>query len=205
MLIIEQYGIKLKRLTHDKIELVRKWRNHPDIRKRMGYKKHITKSMQEKWFESIDNKHNYYFLIEYQDKNIGVINAKNINLSEKYGEGGIFIWEHNLDNEFVSVLASLCFINAQFFVLKMSNKSFVQILKDNPKAIQFNKALGYVLVPGQEKVKNQYYVLTKEDYEHKTKKIRVFAAKFTNDSELPRAYGEVSEKNFDEINEILSR
>ena len=92
-MIVEQYGIKLKRLTFQDIELVRKWRNHPDIRKRMAFKKHITQRMQEAWFNSINNKFNYYFLIEYKGKHIGVINTKSINLKEMYGEGGIFIWD----------------------------------------------------------------------------------------------------------------
>lgn len=203
-MIIEQYGIKLKRLTANDIELVRKWRNHPKIRQRMSFKKHISKEMQERWFESINNKYNYYYLIEYKGKDIGVINSKNLNLKDMYGEGGIFIWETELDSEFVTVLASLCFLNAVFFVLKIFNKSFIQILPTNYKAIQFNKSLGYVLVPGQNNSNNPYYVLTKEDYINKTEKLRNTAAKISNDFLPPRAYGEISDKNLDEINQVLS-
>lgn len=202
-MIIEQYGIKLKRITQKDIELIRYWRNHPDIRKNMAYKKHITKKMQIEWFKSVNNKNNYYFLIEFKGKEIGVINSKNVNMNDMYGEGGIFIWEKNPDFEFVTVLASLCFLNAVFFVLKIFNKSFVQVLPSNPKAIQFNKQLGYILVPGQEKVKNPYYVLTREDYINKTEKLRNTAAKISNDFLPPRAYGETSDKNLDEINEVL--
>ena len=204
-MIVEQYGIKLKRLTFQDIELVRKWRNHPDIRKRMAFKKHITQRMQEAWFNSINNKFNYYFLIEYKGKHIGVINTKSINLKEMYGEGGIFIWDTALDNEYVSVLASLCFLNAVFYKLKIFNKSFVQILQDNHRAIQFNRSLGYVLLPNQAKVKNQYYILTKEDYTYKTKKLQNTAAKLTHDFELPRITGEVSDLNLDEINAIVEK
>lgn len=203
MLVIEQYGIQLKRLTQNDIELVRTWRNHKDIRKYMGYKKYITKSMQDIWFESVDNKYNYYFLIEYHEKSIGIINAKKINLKSASGEGGIFIWDNNLENEFIPVFASLCLLNTAFFVFKLFNKSFVQILRDNPKAIQFNKALGYILVPGQEKVKNPYYILTKEDYEKKVMKLRLFAEKYSSDFALPRISGIKSENNLAEINTIL--
>lgn len=202
-MIIEQYGVKLKRITHDDIELIRFWRNHPDIRRNMAYKKHITKKMQLEWFESINNKNNYYFLIEYKGKDVGVINSKNVNMNDMYGEGGIFIWDTNLDFEFTAVLASLCFLNAVFFVLKIFNKSFVQILPTNQKAIQFNKNLGYVVVPGQEKSKNPYYVLTREDYISKTEKLRSIASKLSNDYSSPRAFGNVSDKNLDEINKVL--
>lgn len=202
-MIIEQYGLKLKRLKHSDIELVRNWRNDSSIKKRMAFKKYITEKMQKAWFKSIDNKYNYYFLIEYKGENIGVINTKKINLNEMYGEGGIFIWGKELDNEYVPVLASLCFLNAVFYVLKIFNKSFVQILNDNYRAIQFNRSLGYVLLPNQEKVKNQYYILTREDYQEKTEKIRRVAAKLTNDFNLPRIIGDISQNNLDEINELL--
>lgn len=202
-MIIEQYGIRLKRLTHGDIELVRQWRNHPDIRKTMAYRKYITRDMQEKWFASIDNALNYYFLIEYKGRDIGVINTKNINLDEMYGEGGIFIWEKASENEFAGVLASLCFLNAVFFILKIFNKSFIQVLRTNGKATAFNRSLGYVLVPGQPKNKNPYYILTREDYESKTRLLRKTAAKMTNDQELPRVEGRISDKNLPEINRIL--
>lgn len=202
-MIVEQYGIKLKRLNYADIEMVRHWRNSPDIRDKMAFKKYITKRKQQEWFNSIDNKWNYYFLIEYKGKDIGLINSKNVNLSEMYGEGGIFIWEENIDNEYAPVLVSLCFLNTVFFLLKLFNKSFIQILKDNKRAINFNRSLGYVLIPRQEKIENQYYVLTKEDYIQKTEKLRKVAEKLTNDYSLPRISGEVSDRNLNEINNLL--
>jgi len=202
-MIIEQYGIRLKRLTAADIELVRQWRNHPEIRKYMAYKKYITPKMQQAWFASIDNKLNYYFLIEYKGKNIGVINAKNVDTIHMHGEGGIFIWE-NAEDEYAGVLASLCLLNAVFYVLELFNKSFVRILRSNPKAIGFNSALGYGLLPGQEKHKNPYYLLTREDYEAKTKRLRETVAKLTGDyALLPKVSGEVSEKNLEEVNGFL--
>ena len=203
MLTIEQYGIILKRLEFEDIELVRRWRNHPKIRKRMSFKKHISKEMQKAWFDSINNKYNYYFLIEYQGRYIGVIDNKKINEEDFTAEGGIFIWDDELDNEFVPIFASLCLLNVNAFCFDLLYKSFVQILKTNHKAIAFNKQLGYKLLPGQEKNKNQYYLLTKIHYEKKTEKIRQFAAKYTQDFELPRIAGKASDKNLDVINAYL--
>jgi hypothetical protein len=204
-LTLEQYGIKLKRLAVDDIELLRKWRNHPKIRKRMNFKKYISKEMQLDWFNSIDNTLNYYFLIEYRGHYIGVIDNKKINLKERTAEGGIFIWEEELDNELVPIFASLCLLNAICFRFDLLRKSFVQILKSNQKAIAFNKQLGYSLLPGQEKNKSQWYLLTKEDYLEKTKKIRQVAAKLTQDFENPRIYGAVSDKNLAIINNYLEK
>lgn len=202
-MIIEQYGVKLKRVEFEDIELIRKWRNHPDIRKNMMFKKHITKSMQEDWFHSINNPFNYYFLIEYRGTDIGVINCKNVNTIDGYGEGGIFIWKNNEKDEFAPVLASLCLLNAIFMVLNIYNKSFVRIVKTNRKAINFNKSLGYILLPNQEQLKAQFYLLTKEDYLKKTKKLNSIAAKLSGNNEL-KVYGKPSDNNALEINSILT-
>ena len=46
-MIIEQYNVKLYRLTFEDIELVRNHRNSHKIQQYMAYKKTITKKMQE--------------------------------------------------------------------------------------------------------------------------------------------------------------
>lgn len=203
-MIIEQYGIKLIRVTQNDIELIRYWRNHPRIKKTMHYRKHISQSMQVNWFYSINNSLNYYFMIEYNNKFIGVINCKKININDGYGEGGIFIWDNDLDNEYIPVFASLSLLNFVFFVVKIYNKSFIQVLNSNFKAISFNKSLGYILVPGQDKNVNPYYVLTKEDYLKKAKKVNSIAAKIYGNS-LLKVYGEVSDLNLPIINELLAK
>ena len=49
-MFFEKYGVKLERLTADKIELVRNWRNDPKISQYMEFRDHITAEMQKKWF-----------------------------------------------------------------------------------------------------------------------------------------------------------
>jgi hypothetical protein len=205
MLVLEQYGIKLKRLTIDDIELVRMMRNLPKIRKQMAFKKYITQKMQLSWFDSIDNSLNYYFLIEVNNEKIGVINCKNVCERKGYGEGGIFIWSDNLENEYIPVLASLCLLNAVFLKLNLFNKSFIQILRSNSRAQFFNQKLGYVLIPGQESKRNPYYLLTKEDYLNKTHFLRSVANKLSAQHDTLRITGTPSEKNLPAINAYLER
>ncbi len=200
---IEQYDIVLNRLSIDEIELVRHWRNHPDVRKYMAFRKYISSEMQLRWFKGINNALNYYFLIEYRGEKIGVINCKNVHLDDMYGEGGIFIWDKRYWESSVPVMASMCLISAVFDVLKISNKSFIQVLSDNPRAIRYNKMLGYVLIPGQERIKNQWYVLTANDFQIKTEKLRRGASLLTGDFQLPRIYGEPSEIQLESINKQI--
>lgn len=200
---LDQYGITLTRITENDIELVRTWRNMPHIIAQMAYRRHISKGAQEKWFHTINNPYNYYMIISFNNEKIGVINIKNINLEDKWGEGGLFIWDTKFWNTYIPVLASLCLLNFVFLELKITNKSFVKILKDNGQAIRYNRQLGYVLAPYQEKEKNQLYVLTSEDYILKTEKLRKAARIISGDYQPPRLRGIKSNNNLPEINQFL--
>lgn len=203
-MIIEQYDVKLSRLTFDDVELVRQHRNSQRIQQYMAVKKTITQKMQERWFESINNNLNYYFIIEYKGEKIGLINCKEVNQKHMYGEGGIFIWKQEVWNTHVPVMATLAFTDSIFYEFEISNKSFVQIIRENKRAIEYNKQLGYILIPGQDGDLLQRYVLTKEDYASHSNKIRKGLQILTQDFEPPRITGKPSEINLPIINNYLS-
>jgi RimJ/RimL family protein N-acetyltransferase len=202
---IEQYGITLTRITENDIELIRYWRNHKEIRKYFAFQKHITKKMQEKWFQSVNNRYNYFFLVSYKGEKIGVINCKNADIKNMIGEGGIFIWEKKYWESEIPVLATLCLIDTIFYALNISNKSVIRVLKNNERAIRYNQQLGYVLLPGQEHKKLQYYILTKQDYESKAPKLRRAAQILSGDHLPPRVKGEKNVNNLDVINVLLEK
>lgn len=167
---LTKYGVTLKRLTHDKIELIRRWRNDPKIYQYMEYREEITPDMQENWFRKIDNVNNFYFIIEVNSKEIGLIDVRDIDYHKGVGEPGIFIWDDDYLNStfsFCSVLnlTDFCFENLRLKEL------VIHVLKDNKRAIQFNKAYGYELSPDQEKVYNQEYRISYDKYIEKRKKI----------------------------------
>jgi len=163
MIKLEKYGITLKRLTHDKIELVREWRNDLKISQYMEYREYITTEMQEKWFEKINNDKNFFFIIEFEGKEIGLTNIKDIDYQLKVGEGGIFIYDDVYLNGDVSFRTSLCGLDFVFEELNME-KEIIYVLKTNKRAIKYNKFFGFELQPNQENVNNQLYVLEKESY-----------------------------------------
>lgn len=199
---LSQYGIVLKRVTHDDIELIRNYRNLPSIRQTMAYRKTISKAMQLKWFNSINNKLNYYFMIYYENRSVGVINCKNVDLKNKIGEGGIFTWDQNASENFVPIFSSLLLLDFIFYKIKVGNKSAIRIMRDNTKAKSYNSQLGYVPIPGQDFTDYQWYILTEEDYRIKSKKIRETAIRITKQPELI-IQGKKSEINIDEINSLL--
>lgn len=158
---ISGYGVTLRRLTEDKIEMVRNWRNDPKIQQYMEFRDYITPEMQKKWFERINNDNNYYFIIVYEGKEIGLINIRDINYEMKDGEPGIFIYDDDYLNTDVPMRASFCLGDFVWNTLKLE-KEYIHVLKSNKRAIKNNLFFGFSLLPGQENVENQEYVLTRE-------------------------------------------
>lgn len=129
----------------------------------MEYRDEITPEMQETWFKKIDNIHNFYFLINVDGKDIGLINVKDVDYEKGTGEPGIFIWDDEYLNSTYSFCASFNFNDFCFETIGL--KEFIcHVLRDNKRAIQFNKAFGYKISGNQEKVYNQEYRLTHSDY-----------------------------------------
>jgi RimJ/RimL family protein N-acetyltransferase len=169
---ISKYGVVLNRLRVNDIELVRNWRNSPQISQFMEYREFITPEMQQEWFKSVDNFNNYYFLIEYQQQKIGLINSSKVEWDTVSSEGGIFLWEEQYYETFVPVWASLCLLEFCFFVLG-AGRSVIKTLSDNERAKKLNTHLGYELIKGQEEVYNQQYILSLDSFtRHAHKLIR---------------------------------
>lgn len=161
--IVNKYGVTLRRLTEDKIELVRQWRNDPKISQFMEYREIITPEQQLTWFHRIDNENNYYFIIEVDGKEIGLTNVKDIDYKKKCGEPGIFIYDDAYLNGTYSFRTSMCLNDFIFEVLGL-NYLYGHVLKNNKRAQRYNKTFGYKLVSGQENIDNQLHTLNKEDY-----------------------------------------
>jgi len=172
---VSKYGIDLVRLTEEDIELVRSWRNSPQIRQFMEFKDEITPEMQKKWFDSVNNVNNFYFIILFEGQKIGLINSSNIDWDNITSDGGIFLWEEKYYETFVPVWASLIELETTFFIFN-ATESYIKTLNDNQRAIKLNTHLGYELINGQEEVYNQEYLLTKDNFIRKSKKIRKAAA-----------------------------
>lgn len=166
-MLISGYGIVLRRLTIDDIELVRQHRNSERIQQYMEYRKEITPEQQLKWFNGINNINNNYFIIEHHNKKVGLIYGADINWDTKTtGNGGIFIWDANYWETATPTASS--FLLTDTSILLGLEKTYIKVLSTNQRAIEFNKSLGYKLLPNQAGILNQQYVLHIEDY----KKVR---------------------------------
>lgn len=160
-LTLKGYGVTLRRLTHDKIEMLRQWRNDPKIQQFMIYRDYITPEMQEKWFERINNDNNFYFIIEYEGREVGLINIKDVDYEKKTGEPGMFLYDDNLWNLDVGMRASLCHSDFVWDTLGLETM-YIHVLASNTRALQYNLLFGYEVVPGYEQEENKMLIITRE-------------------------------------------
>lgn len=154
---LENYGIKLEKLSYNKIELVRRWRNDPKISQYMEFQSEISPEMQEKWFKSIDNDANLYYIIIYNHEEIGLINIKDIDTRTGCGESGVFIYCDKYLNTDISYRAHLVLFDYYFLQLGYESiKAHVRAF--NKRASRFSAFLGC------KQINTTDFFLTKEDY-----------------------------------------
>ncbi|MBK7214383.1 MAG: GNAT family N-acetyltransferase [Bacteroidales bacterium] len=185
-MIVSKYGLVLRRLQLEDIELVRQMRNSEAIRQVMQFREEISPEMQLKWFESVNNFENYYYIVEYEGRKVALINDKNMNWQERTSESGLFFWDKDLISTFIPILASLVLLDMGFYYLDW-RISYVHVMRDNPAAIVYTKQIGYQLADGQENEENQLYFLTKENFEKQGRNIRRAARAF-EDSKDSQGY-----------------
>ncbi len=178
----KKYGITLQKITESDIELVRTWRNSDKIKQNMQFREFITPEMQKKWFDSINNINNFYYLIIYHNEKIGLINNKNVDWESRTSEAGIFLW--NDSYEFAPWLASILLCEIGFYFLEGWD-SVINVLKDNKHAIEYNIQLGYEPIDDNANSQIQTFRLTKKNFEIHTKKLREAGLKLSlNDPNL---------------------
>jgi len=188
-MIIKKYGIELHRLTEKDLELVRQKRNDKNIQKKMFYQEEITSEAQQKWFEGINNKFNYYFIIRCNGEKIGLVHGKILSFESKIAEGGIFVWDLNYQNSHVPVMVSICMTDLTFFVLNM-NKTIACVRTDNRVAIDYNSKLGYREISRDTANSKIELELVKQDYERASVQLRKV---------INKLYKEESELSWDDV------
>lgn len=200
-MIIEKYGIQLKRITKNDIELIREKRNSIAIATKMIYREYISKDQQLKWFESINNLNNFYYLIIDNNKSIGLINEKDMDWNNSTSEAGMFIWEENYLKTIIPSLATLILIELGFEILSWK-KTKIRILDTNKQAINYNKQIGFEMTENKDNV--IFMELTKENYFSKTKKIVITASKSFKNSNLVIKIPNQEVELINKVKELLS-
>jgi len=148
------YGIELSEISHDKLEKIRAWRNHPEIVAVSLDKQLISESQQGVWFDSLAvRKDCLYLVISYKDEDIGVVSALSATeddsdvtsplLFAKVITPGIYIApDCKYKSSVLAFCPSLVFID-YLFKQGQCLELNAQVFEYNESAIRYNKMLGY--------------------------------------------------------------
>lgn len=142
-MVLENYGLRLARLTADKIEMVRQHRNAPEVQRFMVWRGHITPAMQQRWFASVDNDRNYYFVLNKDGQDIGLMNIKDIDREAGTGEKGSLIWDTASRGQHIGTKASLMLLDFAFDTLCLECVR-IHVLRSNPRSLAMYAKFGFV-------------------------------------------------------------
>ena len=206
-MIIRKYGIELHRISKVDIELLREKRNEDFIKNKMFYQKMISREEQVTWYKSLDFTHEYYFIINFKSKKVGMIHGKILSFSDKTAEGGLFIWDQDYLNSHIPVCASICMADLTFNIMGM-NKTFAKVRADNKVAIEYNLSLGYKII-SEDNVKLDME-LSRGDYVKKSSKFREKIMKINSEKSELRwkdidIKSRYNEQDFEQLPEYLKK
>ena len=145
---INAFNVVLKPVTIDDLELLREWRNRPDIRQCMFEQNEISSVQQRHWFSKVSvDKTQLQFVICYKEKRIGACNLKSSNSVAIdaciSAESGMYIADNKYRGTILAFFAALA-LN-EFAFLSLSLRAIVAKVKSsNVGALRFNEQLGYV-------------------------------------------------------------
>jgi RimJ/RimL family protein N-acetyltransferase len=176
---IFRYGIILERIKKEHCEMIRAWRNDPKISRNMFHRGIITEAMQAEWFDSVNDKENFFFLIHYHEKQVGLINMSSIDWAEHTAFSGLFIYDDSYLGTDVPVRASLAMLDV-FFLLGGIKKVFAKVRGNNKVAHRYNTQLGFIKKRKIELGQGFEYELERTDYFLSADKLRRLAAKGNN-------------------------
>lgn len=137
-----RYGMTLKKLESNDIEMVRQWRNDPKIASQMLDQTYITSEMQKQWFEKIQSSpHHYCFVACFKGDAIGFCSVTR-RKEQNDAEVGLYIYDDRYRGNIVPFCLAFALLDFCFESLNCAGL-FARVLNTNTQAIRFNAACGY--------------------------------------------------------------
>lgn len=139
---IECENIRLSLITEADLEMMRHWRNADHVNREMEFREIIDSESQQRWFNELDKKTNFYFRLDVDDEPTGILNLKNIDWINKTAEAGVFIGNELNLGTISPVLAVMIMMDFAFEILGIK-QLHAKVADSNANAIEFNRQLGY--------------------------------------------------------------
>lgn len=128
-------------LQEEHVQLLRDWRNEESNRKWLQYQEIISESEQLNWFRSLDPSNFQLFIIFHQEKPIGEIHLKNIDLKLRSAESGIMM-DPLAKGTGMAFSASLLLLDYAFDQLEL-DQLLAKVNRENNEVKKYNEFLGF--------------------------------------------------------------
>lgn len=164
------YQVQLTPIEQQDLEMLRTWRNDPNVSQFMLSQEEITPEQQQIWFKKVQRDPNQqHFIIWYKEQPIGAANIRSKDSSQSIElsdiiEAGIYIADHHYRNNILAFAPTLVLNDYCFNQLGVS-KLVAVVKADNLAALNYNAKLGYRV---DNKDQLMEISLTAEDYEKHT-------------------------------------
>ena len=138
--------VVLEPVCRDHLELLRNWRNSPDVSRHFIYRDLISSKQQEEWYRNVsESGTGFYWIIMVGERAVGLTDVKNIEWHRKTGESGIFIAIPEYRNLIVPLDSIVTRVDYCFNELPLVRLTG-QILAHNSKALALSCLVGFIEV-----------------------------------------------------------
>lgn len=134
--------IKLDKLSIDDIEIVRNWRNSPEIASYMYTENNISNEQQLAWFKSLDFNNSRYWIIEFNEKKLGLASITGIDYNLQSCYWAFYLGDTSVRGAGVGAKVEFNVINYVFNELKL-NKLRCEVLVTNDNVIRMHEKFGF--------------------------------------------------------------
>lgn len=135
--------ILLQQIKQEDIELIRSWRNSPEVAKYMYTDDEITAEQQQNWFNKIQHTNtSRYWLVEYNDQKIGLASITNISEMFSSCQWAFYIGNDQVRGSGVGFKIEYNIIEYVFNELKL-NKLNCEVFSFNDGVIRMHEMFGF--------------------------------------------------------------
>lgn len=154
--VISLFGVELKAITENDLEMVRQWRNHPDVAQYMLSQEQISTELQVQWFKQLQQRtDSVVFVAFYKNVPLGVANAKALNglsiMASDDIEPGVYMAPESRYRGTLLAFAPALALNQTLFERTGCKRLVAHVITSNTAAIRFNQTMGYEQIPTEQK------------------------------------------------------
>ena len=137
-------NVTIRPITYNDTDNIVRWRNSDFVNKRFLYRAMFTPESHNNWMKNmVETKKVYQFIISCDDKDVGSIYLRDVDLTNKKAEYGVFIGEKDYLGKGVGQNATKLILDFAFKELNL-HKVFLRVLSDNIGAIKSYEKSGFV-------------------------------------------------------------